>query len=56
MRDFKASRFKKGIGITEEDLEWIKKYKGKKSAAGFLEEIIRQYKNDSFHDNRQSGG
>ena len=45
MRDWETTRFTKRIALTEEDLEWIKKNKGKKSAAGFLEEIIKHYKN-----------
>ncbi len=44
-RDFKTSVYKKTVGITEKDLEWIKQNKGKKSAAGFLELIIKEYKN-----------
>jgi hypothetical protein len=46
MRDWNTTRFTKRIAITDEDLEWIKKNKGKKSAAGFLEEVIRVYKNN----------
>ncbi len=44
-RDFKTSVYKKTVGITEQDLEWVKQNKGKKSAAGFLELIIKEYKN-----------
>jgi len=43
---YEDNRYDKRIRITNEDLEWIKKNKGKKSAAGFLEEVIKQYKND----------
>lgn len=39
--DWNKSRFKKLVRITEEDLNWIKKQKGKKSSAGFLEAIIK---------------
>ncbi len=46
MRDFKTSEFTKTVGITEEDLDYLKAVKGKKSAAGFLKEIINLYKND----------
>jgi hypothetical protein len=46
-KEWNESRFNKRIRVTEDDLEWIKKNKGKKSAAGFLEEIIKQYKNES---------
>jgi hypothetical protein len=44
MHRYEDSNYKRQIRITEEDLEWIKEHKGKKSAAGFLEEIIKQYK------------
>jgi len=44
MRDSKTSRFKKTIGITEKDYDWIKQNKYKKSAAGFLEEILNSFK------------
>jgi hypothetical protein len=39
---YEDTRFNKRIRITEADYEWIKKNKGKKSAAGFLEHIIKQ--------------
>ena len=45
MRDYKTSEYQKTIGIKLENLEWIKKNKGKKSAAGFLDLIINKYKN-----------
>jgi predicted CopG family antitoxin len=38
------SRFKKAIRITLEDYEWILQNKGKKSAAGFLQQILAEYK------------
>lgn len=44
MRDYKTSEYKKTIGIKLENLDWIKKNKGKKSAAGFLDLIINKYK------------
>lgn len=44
-RDSTTTRFTKGIAITKEDLEWIRSLKGKKSAAGFLEQIINDYRN-----------
>lgn len=50
MRDFKTSEFVKVIGLTEEDYDWIKMAKGKKSAAGFLKEIIKEYKNVKRND------
>lgn len=45
--DNKSSRFNdtqytKLIRLTEEDLDWIKKMKGKKSAAGFLRQVIKE--------------
>lgn len=39
------NKYKKVIRITEKDLKWIKKEKGKWSCAKFLEEIINNYKN-----------
>lgn len=44
MRDWETTRFTKSIKLTEEDLEWIRENKGKKSAAGFLEFIINKYR------------
>ncbi len=44
MYDSNTTVFKKSIAITEEDLAWIKENKKKKSAAGFLKEIIKQFK------------
>lgn len=44
MRDFKTSRFTKRIGLTNEDMEYILGIKGKKSAAGKLEEIIAEHR------------
>lgn len=54
MYDYAESEYKKRIRITDEDLEWIKKNKGKKSAAGFLEEIIKQYKNNEGNEPSQN--
>lgn len=45
-RDYKTSQYKKTIGITENQLDWLKKHKGKKSAAGFLETIIKAYQDE----------
>jgi hypothetical protein len=45
-RDYKTSVYKKTIGIREEDLEWIKVNKGKKSSAGFLQSIISEFKEE----------
>lgn len=36
--------YTKAIAISEENLNWIKKNKGKKSAAGFLDNLINHYK------------
>lgn len=44
MRDYKTTRFTKRIAITEEDYQWLLVNKGKKSAAGFLETVIADYK------------
>lgn len=45
MKDWNTTRFKKRIALTDEDYLWINKHKDKKSAAGFLELIIKEYKN-----------
>jgi hypothetical protein len=42
--NWKTSEYTKVIAIKAEQLEWIKLNKGKKSAAGFLDTIINQYK------------
>lgn len=44
-RDSTTTRFTNGIRLTKEDYEWIMENKGKKSAAGFLEQIINDYRN-----------
>ncbi len=44
MRDYKTSKFTTTIGITPLDKEFIFHIKGKKSMAGTLENIIKQYK------------
>lgn len=44
MKDFKTTRFVKRIAITDDDHVWILQNKGKKSATGFLEEVIKEYK------------
>ena len=46
MRNSETTIYVKGIRLTLEDYNWIKENKGKKSAAGFLKEIINFYKND----------
>lgn len=43
-RDFKESEFKKVVGITVEDLDYIDQIRGRKSKAGMLREIINHYK------------
>jgi len=43
MTNWKKSEYKKTIGIKPENLEWIKLNKGKKSASGFLDTIIKKY-------------
>jgi hypothetical protein len=44
MHRYEDSKYQKIIRITEEDLEWIKVNKGKKSAAGFLQSMISEFK------------
>lgn len=48
MRDFNSSEFKKVIGISCEDYQFIDKIRGKKSKAGKLKEIIEFYKNNKL--------
>jgi len=43
-RDFKTSKFKKVVGISIEDYCFLLETKGKKSIAGQLEYIIKEYK------------
>lgn len=43
MRDFSKTRFVKRICLTEEHYFFINEKKDKKSAAGFLEQIINEY-------------
>ena len=45
-KDKTKTRFVKVIRLTVEDYEWIKANKSKKSLAGFLENIIKQNKNE----------
>lgn len=52
MHDYEENRYKQRIRITPEDLEWLKRNKGSgKSAAGFLEEIIKKYKHGKNKNN-----
>lgn len=41
---WEKSKFNKKIRISEEDLEFLRKIKGKKCMAGKLSEIIMKYK------------
>ena len=41
---FNNSEYQARIRLTQEDLDWLNGTKQKKSAAGFLREIIKQYK------------
>jgi len=50
MHNWKTSKYTKTIGIKPEKLDWIKKNKGKKSAAGFLDIIINNYKKHIKYD------
>lgn len=43
MWDSKTSRFIKKVRITEEQNKYLERIKGKKSKAGKLEEIIKEY-------------
>jgi hypothetical protein len=45
-KNWNESIFSKKIRITEDDLQWVKKTKGKKSIAGRLREIIKEAKKD----------
>lgn len=42
MYSYDKSKYTQRIRLTEEDLAWIRENKGKKSAAGFLEQLIKQ--------------
>lgn len=53
MRDYKTTRFTKRIGITDDDLIWIVHTKGKKSAAGRLEEVIAEIKKPSLFNRKK---
>jgi len=44
MFNSETTEFKKGIRITEDDYNWIRQRKKKKSAAGFLKQIIKAYR------------
>jgi hypothetical protein len=44
LRDFSESIFTKKIRISEKSNEYIDSIRGKKSKAGMLEEIIKEYK------------
>jgi hypothetical protein len=43
-KNYTKSRFKKRIRISEKNLDWIKKNKGKYTLAGKLDEIINIHK------------
>lgn len=43
-RDWEDTDFTEKIRISREDLEYVKKIKGKKSLARTLQEIIKKYK------------
>jgi len=53
----KRYHYDKGIAITEEDLNYIRELKinkfGKKSLAGILSHIIKEYKLSSHHRGNQ---
>ena len=50
---YEETRFKKKIRITDKDLDWIKKNKGKKSAAGFLEEFINYFREKKSYSGKK---
>lgn len=43
MKDYTKSRFQERIRITKKQLNWIKKKKGDKTSARFLEEMINEH-------------
>ena len=51
--DFKDSRFQARIRITQDDLDWIKENKGQKSAAGFLESVLEEYRKPNLFKKRK---
>lgn len=53
MRDYNTTRFIKRIALTEEDYDWIRKNKGKKSAAGFLEAVLEEYRKPNLFKKRK---
>jgi len=47
MRNWKTTKFKRTIAISEEDYSFIDDTKGKKSKAGRLAELIAYYKKNN---------
>jgi hypothetical protein len=47
-KDWKDSEFICKVRIKKEKSEFLKKYKGKKTIAGFLDEIINFYKKNGL--------
>jgi hypothetical protein len=43
---YKDNKYTARIRVTPDNLEWLKKFKGKKSAAAFLEDIIKAYQHE----------
>lgn len=43
-KDWGETEYTERVRITKEDLEWLKKKKGKKTLAGKLQEIIKVYR------------
>lgn len=54
MKDYKTTRFKRRIRITEENLEYIRRVKGKYTLAGMLDKIINDYRNEVLPKLRRS--
>lgn len=53
MHNWETSKYEKVIKITKEDLDWIKENKGKKSAAGFLKQILEEFKKPNLFKKKQ---
>lgn len=46
MKNYKTTRFKRRTRITPENLEFIRRVKGKYTLAGMLDKILNQYKDE----------
>ena len=52
MRNYKTSKYKKTIGISIENYDYIGRIKKKKSLAGQLDEIINIYRENEEYGSR----